>query len=112
MIFRNLFAFSSIPEKLLTFAIVGGGPAGLYCAKKLLKNVENIKVDVFERMPIPFGLIRYGVAPDNQDLKKFQNELSTVLLILFQTYLFKKCYKHFYYQIIFEYTIFNICFAS
>ena len=78
MIFRSLFAFSSLSDKLLTFAVVGGGPAGLYCTKKLLKNVENIRIDVFEKMPIPFGLIRYGVAPDNQDLKKFQNELSTV----------------------------------
>lgn len=78
MIFTKRFAFSSIADKILPFAVVGGGPAGLYCAKKLLKNVENIRIDVFEKMPIPFGLIRYGVAPDNQDLKKFQNELATV----------------------------------
>lgn len=47
------------------FAIVGSGPAGLYAAEALLKNVPDCHIDVFEKYPAPYGLIRYGVAPDH-----------------------------------------------
>ena len=48
-----------------TFAIVGSGPAGMYAADALLKSAPDCKVDVFEKYPAPYGLIRYGVAPDH-----------------------------------------------
>ena len=47
------------------FAIVGSGPSGMYAADALLKEVEGCCVDVFDRVPTPFGLIRFGVAPDH-----------------------------------------------
>ncbi|GFN09069.1 hypothetical protein Smic_76250 [Streptomyces microflavus] len=50
-------------------AIVGAGPAGIYAADALLKSEvcqdPGVSIDLFERMPAPFGLIRYGVAPDH-----------------------------------------------
>jgi NADPH-dependent glutamate synthase beta subunit-like oxidoreductase len=49
----------------LSFAIVGSGPSGMYAADALLKNFPNCKIDVFDKIPMPFGLIRYGVAPDH-----------------------------------------------
>jgi adrenodoxin-NADP+ reductase len=49
---------------LLHVAIVGSGPAGFYTADRLLKRFEPLHVDLFERQPVPFGLVRYGVAPD------------------------------------------------
>ena len=47
------------------FAIVGSGPAGMYAADALLKSLPDCHVDVFEKYPAPYGLIRYGVAPDH-----------------------------------------------
>lgn len=48
-----------------SFAIVGSGPSGMYAADALLKEVPGASVDVFDRVPTPFGLIRFGVAPDH-----------------------------------------------
>jgi ferredoxin--NADP+ reductase len=52
----------------LRVAIVGSGPAGFYAADLLLK--QGARVDLFERLPAPFGLLRYGVAPDHQNIKR------------------------------------------
>jgi ferredoxin--NADP+ reductase len=54
----------------LRVAIVGSGPAGFYAAEHLLKN-ENVEVevDMFDRLPTPFGLVRAGVAPDHPKIK-------------------------------------------
>ena len=49
-------------------AIVGSGPAGFYAADFLLK--AGLAVDLYERLPAPFGLVRYGVAPDHQSIKR------------------------------------------
>ena len=52
-------------DKEYKFAIVGTGPAGFYMAKNLLKHVGKCRVDLIDRNPHPFGLIRTGVAPDH-----------------------------------------------
>lgn len=54
----------------LTVAIVGSGPGGFYSAAALIKDIPDCKVDVIDRLPTPFGLIRAGVAPDHQSSKK------------------------------------------
>lgn len=51
------------------FAVVGSGPSGFYTAEALLKQMPSAKVDIFERLPTPFGLVRYGVAPDHPRIK-------------------------------------------
>lgn len=66
-------------NKEFRFAIVGTGPAGFYMAKNLLKSVEKCRIDLFDRNPHPFGLIRTGVAPDHQAMKKIENDFSQVL---------------------------------
>ena len=50
-------------------AIVGAGPAGFYSAEALLKAGYDVHVDIFERLPAPYGLVAFGVAPDNQITK-------------------------------------------
>lgn len=50
-------------------AIVGSGPSGLFCADALLRQRPDLKIDVFDRLPTPYGLIRCGVAPDHQGTK-------------------------------------------
>lgn len=57
-------------ERPLRVAIIGAGPSGFYAAGALLQQkVVNIKVDMFDRLPTPHGLVRYGVAPDHQKIK-------------------------------------------
>jgi len=52
------------------FAIVGSGPAGFYTAEALAKAYgDKARIDIIDRYPVPYGLIRFGVAPDHQSLK-------------------------------------------
>ena len=62
-------------------AIIGAGPAGIYAADLLMKAERDfeISIDVFERLPSPFGLVRYGVAPDHPRIKGIINALIKVL---------------------------------
>lgn len=50
-------------------AVVGAGPAGLFAVQSLVASAPGIGIDVFDRLPTPYGLVRYGVAPDNQKIK-------------------------------------------
>jgi ferredoxin--NADP+ reductase len=55
----------------LRIAVVGAGPAGFYCTDALLKqSTIEAEVDLFDRLPTPFGLVRSGVAPDHQKIKR------------------------------------------
>src|SRR4051812_27917377 len=56
----------------LKVAVVGSGPAGFYAADALLRGTPPSSVDLYERLPVPFGLVRYGVAPDHQTIKRVQ----------------------------------------
>lgn len=52
------------------FAIVGSGPAGFYTAEALVKAYgDSAAIDIIDKLPVPFGLIRFGVAPDHQSIK-------------------------------------------
>ncbi len=51
-------------------AVIGAGPAGFYAAEALLLAPEGISVDLYDRLPTPYGLVRYGVAPDHPKLKQ------------------------------------------
>ena len=55
-------------EAELTVAVVGSGPAGMYAADELLTQ-KGVRVNVFDKLPTPFGLVRAGVAPDHQNTK-------------------------------------------
>ena len=53
----------------LRIAIIGAGPAGFYAADTLLKQRDIVlTIDIFNRFPTPFGLVRDGVAPDHQSI--------------------------------------------
>jgi ferredoxin/flavodoxin---NADP+ reductase len=51
-------------------AIVGAGPAGAFAADRLLWHRGDVEIDLFERLPTPWGLLRGGVAPDHQEIKR------------------------------------------
>ncbi|WP_182380171.1 FAD-dependent oxidoreductase [Nocardioides sp. WS12] len=63
----------------LRVAIVGGGPAGIYAADNLIKSGTPVSIDILERLPAPFGLVRYGVAPDHPRIKEIIKALQRVL---------------------------------
>lgn len=63
----------------LRVAIVGAGPAGIYAADILSKTDLDVSIDLFERLPAPFGLVRYGVAPDHPRIKQIIVALHKVL---------------------------------
>ncbi len=71
--------------KTLEIAVVGSGPAGLYTAEALIKQAaaldppQSIRVDVLDRLPTPYGLVRYGVAPDHKSIKSIADYLRGVL---------------------------------
>ena len=62
------------------FAVVGSGPAGFYTAEALEKAYGgNARVDILDRYPVPYGLIRFGVAPDHQSLKAVSKRYDKVV---------------------------------
>src|SRR5690242_3688670 len=62
-------------------AIVGSGPAGYYTAEACQKTFgEDVRVDIIDRLPVPFGLIRSGVAPDHQSIKNVSRRYEAVAL--------------------------------
>jgi ferredoxin/flavodoxin---NADP+ reductase len=71
--------------RTLQVAVVGSGPAGLYTAEALIKQAaaldppHQVRVDVLDRLPTPYGLVRYGVAPDHKSIKSIAEVLRKVL---------------------------------
>src|SRR5215210_4197705 len=64
----------------LRVAVVGSGPAGLFAADELLRRSDvAAQVDVIDRLPTPYGLVRYGVAPDHPKIKSIVRTLQRVL---------------------------------
>ncbi|MFI6643992.1 FAD-dependent oxidoreductase [Streptomyces sp. NPDC050504] len=66
---------------MLHVAVVGSGPSGVYAAQSLVQqtSVPDVRVLVLDRLPCPYGLVRYGVAPDHEKIKSLQNNLRAVL---------------------------------
>lgn len=63
----------------MTVAVVGAGPAGIYAADTLVKSGVPVAVDIFEKLPAPYGLVRYGVAPDHPRIKQIMEALFRIL---------------------------------
>jgi ferredoxin--NADP+ reductase len=66
-------------SRQLRVAVIGAGPAGIYAADILTKSDVGTTIDIIERDPTPFGLIRYGVAPDHPRIKEIIKALKRVL---------------------------------
>ena len=65
--------------KHLRVAIVGAGPAGIYAGNILKNQHPEVTIDLFDSLPAPYGLIRYGVAPDHPRIKGIVNSLHEML---------------------------------
>ena len=61
-------------------AIVGAGPSGIYAAEALSQQTDvAVEIAVIDRLPVPFGLVRYGVAPDHHSIRSIRNTLERTL---------------------------------
>jgi len=75
---------SIVLQKKLSVAIVGSGPSGCYTAKYLLSSIEKddtlnlkqVEIDILDKLPTPFGLVRSGVAPDHPEVKNVEHDFS------------------------------------
>ncbi|KAG5983334.1 hypothetical protein E4U55_000206 [Claviceps digitariae] len=63
---------------LFRLAVVGSGPAGFYTASRVMTRIPHTHVDMFESLPVPFGLVRHGVAPDHPEVKNCQEKFEQV----------------------------------
>ncbi|KAI9880111.1 MAG: NADPH-adrenodoxin reductase [Pleopsidium flavum] len=59
-------------------AVIGSGPAGFYTAYKVMSKIEHAVVDMYEHLPVPYGLVRFGVAPDHPEVKNCQDKFAEV----------------------------------
>lgn len=67
---------------MLRVCVVGSGPGGMYAAKYLLKNkalADRLRIDVVEKLPVCYGLVRFGVAPDHPEVKSVSNDFDQVM---------------------------------
>lgn len=97
--------------RLRRIAIIGAGPAGFYAAETLLKKSDiELTIDIFNRFPTPFGLVRDGVAPDHQSIKAVIRVFDKILAdprvrffgnVTYGVDIHHKELKHFYDQIIY-----------
>lgn len=60
---------STTKSRPFRLGIIGSGPAGFYSALRVLQKSDDAVVDMYEQLPTPFGLVRYGVAPDHPEVK-------------------------------------------
>ena len=64
----------------LVVAIIGAGPSGIYAAEALSQQTNvDVEIAVIDRLPVPFGLVRYGVAPDHHSIRSIRNTLERTL---------------------------------
>lgn len=72
---------SSSENSPLRVAVVGSGPAGIYALQHLLEERDlDVEIDLYERLPVPWGLVRYGVAPDHPEKKSIAERLFSYFL--------------------------------
>jgi ferredoxin--NADP+ reductase len=67
-------------SRTVRVAVIGSGPSGIYAADALVSQSEvPVEVDVIDRLPVPFGLVRYGVAPDHLSIRSVRDTLDKTL---------------------------------
>ncbi|KAH9808622.1 NADPH:adrenodoxin oxidoreductase, mitochondrial [Teratosphaeria destructans] len=75
---RRGYSTNATRQRPIQVAVIGSGPAGFYSAYRLQKKLADARVDMYEQLPVPYGLARYGVAPDHPEVKKCTETLVDV----------------------------------
>lgn len=77
------YSTAATRDRPLHMAIIGSGPAGYYTAYRLMKKLPDVHIDMYEQLPVPYGLVRFGVAPDHPEVKVgFQPRLLQMLQLI------------------------------
>lgn len=63
------YSTATTRDRPMRMAIIGSGPAGYYTAYRLQRRLPDVRIDMFEQLPVPYGLVRFGVAPDHPEVK-------------------------------------------
>ncbi|KAM5348508.1 hypothetical protein ACJ41O_008332 [Fusarium nematophilum] len=66
------------PDAPFRMAVVGSGPAGFYTTYRVMGKIPGARVDMYESLPVPFGLVRHGVAPDHPEVKNCQEKFDEI----------------------------------
>ncbi|KAH7137094.1 hypothetical protein B0J13DRAFT_70193 [Dactylonectria estremocensis] len=69
---------SRSPDLPFRLAVVGSGPAGFYTSYRVMGKIPGARVDMYESLPVPFGLVRHGVAPDHPEVKNCQEKFDEI----------------------------------
>ncbi|KAH7071925.1 NADPH:adrenodoxin oxidoreductase mitochondrial precursor [Paraphoma chrysanthemicola] len=77
---RNAYSTATASRKRLRVAVIGSGPAGFYTAYRLINKIQDAVIDMYEQLPVPYGLVRFGVAPDHPDVKNCQDTFEELAL--------------------------------
>jgi adrenodoxin-NADP+ reductase len=75
---RQLSTVPRSNETPFRMAVVGSGPAGFYTAYRVMNKIPGAMVDMYEALPVPFGLVRHGVAPDHPEVKNCQDKFEEI----------------------------------
>ncbi|KAF1939793.1 NADPH:adrenodoxin oxidoreductase mitochondrial precursor [Clathrospora elynae] len=74
----NAYSTATTSRGRLRVAIIGSGPAGFYTAHRLMNKNPDVVIDMYEQLPVPYGLVRFGVAPDHPEVKNCQDTFEEV----------------------------------
>lgn len=78
-LFRAIKCYSTTADNPpFKVAVIGSGPAGFYTAYRLLEKLPGTQIDMYESLPVPYGLARFGVAPDHPEVKNCQDKFNEV----------------------------------
>lgn len=77
---REIHTINQIKSRPLRLGVIGSGPAGFYAATRVMQKLQDARVDMYEKLPVPYGLVRYGVAPDHPEVKVCGGVLSQVII--------------------------------
>ncbi|KAF2849632.1 NADPH:adrenodoxin oxidoreductase mitochondrial precursor [Plenodomus tracheiphilus IPT5] len=75
---QHVYSTATTSRGRLRIAIVGSGPAGFYVGHRLINKVQDAVIDMYEQLPVPYGLVRFGVAPDHPEVKNCQDTFEEV----------------------------------
>jgi hypothetical protein len=80
----------------LRLAVIGSGPAGFYTAARVMARLPDARVDMYEQLPVPYGLVRFGVAPDHPEVKVALSPLPLLFVSLFSSSLASSSYLSYF----------------
>eukprot|EP00761_Pharyngomonas_kirbyi_P007069 gb/GECH01007078.1/.p1 GENE.gb/GECH01007078.1/~~gb/GECH01007078.1/.p1 ORF type:complete len:519 (+),score=137.58 gb/GECH01007078.1/:1-1557(+) len=70
----------TVSQNKPSICIAGSGPAGFYAAKYLLRQHSDVHITILEKLPVPYGLVRFGVAPDHPEVKNVESDFEKIAL--------------------------------